>query len=39
MTSRKQRQWVWFVALWCAGLGAALVLAYGLRLLMRIGPP
>lgn len=27
----KQRQWLWFVALWCGGIGAALTLAYFIR--------
>jgi hypothetical protein len=30
------KQWVWFVALWCAGLSAALLLAYLMRLMMTI---
>jgi hypothetical protein len=29
--SAKQKQWTWFVSLWCAGVGAALLLSYGAR--------
>jgi hypothetical protein len=29
-----QRQWLWFAALWCAGLMAACVLAYTARWLI-----
>ena len=29
--TEKQRQWLWFMALWCGGLAATLLLAYGLR--------
>ncbi|NNJ99440.1 MAG: DUF2474 domain-containing protein [Desulfatitalea sp.] len=31
-----QRQWLWFVALWFAGLMSVSVLAYGMRWLLRI---
>ncbi|MDJ0829263.1 MAG: hypothetical protein QNI92_05380 [Desulfobacterales bacterium] len=30
----KKRQWLWFVALWCGGLTAALILGYLVRLLI-----
>ena len=26
-----QKQWLWFIALWCGGLGATAALAYGVR--------
>ena len=29
--TEKQAQWVWFVGLWCGGLGAVLLLAYAIR--------
>ncbi len=35
--TEKQQQWLWFVVLWCGGLGAVLLLAYLIRLMMRIG--
>jgi hypothetical protein len=35
--TKKQQQWLWFVVLWCGGLAAAALLAYMVRLLMRIG--
>lgn len=31
---RKSRQWLWFVALWCGGLAAALTLGGVIKLLM-----
>jgi hypothetical protein len=30
----RQRQWVWFAALWCGGLAATWVLAYAARRLV-----
>jgi len=33
----KQRQWAWFVGLWCAGLLAAYLLAAAARLLFSLG--
>ena len=35
--TKKQQQWLWFVVLWCGGLGAVMLLAYLVRLLMGIG--
>ena len=35
--TKKQQQWLWFVALWFGGLAAAALLAYFVRLLMKIG--
>jgi len=32
--TEKQRQWLWFAALWCGGLLAALLLSYLIRLLI-----
>lgn len=32
--SRRQRQWVWFVTLWCAGLMAVAALSYAIKGLM-----
>jgi hypothetical protein len=31
----RQRQWVWFAALWCGGIVAALLLAYGAKWLVE----
>lgn len=33
--TEKQRQWLWFLALWGSGLLACLFLAYVTRLLIR----
>lgn len=32
----KQRQWLWFAALWCGGLIAALLLSYLVRWVIAI---
>jgi len=34
--TKKQQQWLWFLALWCGGLAAAALLAYLVRLIMGI---
>jgi hypothetical protein len=34
--SVRQRQWLWFVALWCSGLASVLILAEIIRLIMKI---
>jgi hypothetical protein len=34
--TEKQRQWLWFAALWCSGLVGALLLAYLARWLILI---
>jgi uncharacterized membrane protein len=34
--TKKQRQWVWFIGLWCGGLAAVLLLAHLIRWMMRI---
>ena len=34
--TKNQRQWAWFVGLWCGGLTAVLLLAYLIRWMMRI---
>jgi hypothetical protein len=34
--TEKQRQWMWFVGLWCSGLAAVLLLAYLIRWMMKI---
>jgi hypothetical protein len=34
--TEKQRQWIWFVALWCGGIAAAFVLASLVRLLIKV---
>lgn len=33
-TPSRRRQWLWFVALWCAGLIGALLLAAPVKLLL-----
>ena len=32
----KKRQWLWFAALWCSGIGAALLLSYIVRWIMTM---
>jgi hypothetical protein len=32
----KQRQWLWFAGLWCAGLGLTALLALVMRWLVRM---
>jgi hypothetical protein len=32
--SRRQQQWLWFIVLWCGGLGAVLLLSAAIRLLI-----
>tara|TARA_B100000989_G_C19476862_1_gene443323 strand:+ start:210 stop:332 length:123 start_codon:yes stop_codon:yes gene_type:complete len=34
--SKHQRQWAWFVLLWCGGLGSVMLLGYVIRLAMGI---
>ena len=34
--TEKQAQWVWFVGLWCGGLGAVLLLAHVIRWMLGI---
>jgi hypothetical protein len=34
--TEKQRQWLWFAALWCSGLISAFLLAYLARWLILI---
>ncbi|WP_292439789.1 hypothetical protein [Methylophaga sp.] len=34
--TKKQRQWIWFVALWCFGLIAAFTLGSLIRILMGL---
>lgn len=33
-----RRPWLWFVALWCAGIMAALLLAYATRWVITLTP-
>ena len=35
--TEKQRQWLWFVGLWCGGLFATLLLAQAVRWVVSIG--
>jgi hypothetical protein len=32
----KQKQWLWFIGLWCGSLSAVFLLAYVIRLMMGI---
>ena len=32
----RQKQWAWFAGLWCAGLAAVALLAYGMRWVVRL---
>lgn len=34
--TEKNRQWLWFGGLWCAGLLTCLLLAYAVRLILRM---
>ena len=34
--TKKQSQWTWFIALWCGGLSAMMLLAYIIRWMMNI---
>jgi len=34
--SEKQKQWLWFVALWCFGLGSVMLLGFIIRGMMGI---
>ena len=34
--SPKQKQWAWFVILWCGGLGSVMTLGYLIRTMMGI---
>jgi hypothetical protein len=34
--TEKQRQWLWFAALWCGGFIAVLLLSYSVRWLIAI---
>ena len=35
-THDKTRQWVWFIALWCAGLLSAITLALPIKILIKL---
>lgn len=37
MATENQKQWLWFVGLWCAGLGAVIILSFLIKLAMNIG--
>jgi len=37
MKAATKRQWVWFAALWAAGLGGALLLTGTVRLVVQLG--
>ena len=34
--SKKQRQWAWFIILWCGGLGSVMLLGLIIRTMMGI---
>jgi|MudIll2142460700_1097286.scaffolds.fasta_scaffold124470_1 hypothetical protein len=34
--TEKQRQWLWFVLLWCGGIIGTLLLTYAIRFMIRI---
>ena len=34
--TKKQRQWAWFIGLWCAGLTSVLLVARFFRWMMQI---
>lgn len=36
MDSARKRQWLWFVGLGLGGLAAVVVLAYGIKILLRL---
>jgi len=33
-TNQKRNQWLWFIGLWCLGLGAALAITIPIKLLI-----
>lgn len=35
VASLKLPRWVWFVALWCGGVGAAMLLGFAFKVLMN----
>ncbi|MFO7707570.1 MAG: hypothetical protein R6V84_05300 [Desulfobacterales bacterium] len=37
--TERRKQWIWFVALWCGGLLAALLLARAVRWFIAAGAP
>ena len=34
--TEKQRQWIWFIMLWCGGLAATLLLSYAMRWMIQL---
>lgn len=34
--TEKQRQWIWFILLWCGGLCTTVLLSYALRWVIRL---
>lgn len=34
--TKKQRQWLWFILLWCGGLTATLLVSYTIRWVIRL---
>lgn len=35
--SQKQKQWLWFIALWCGGFATLLIISSVIKLIMNIG--
>lgn len=34
--TKKQKEWLWFAALWCGGLASALTLGYMIKFFMKL---
>ncbi len=34
--TEKQRQWIWFILLWCGGLIGTLLLSYAMRWVIQL---
>ena len=34
--SKRQKQWLWFIALWFSGLGTVLLISYVIKLIMGV---
>ena len=35
--TKSQKQWLWFVALWCLGFASVSAMAFMIKLIMKLG--